>query len=297
MRPKRQSLLIVSSLSVLVCSQVFGQAVKIENVSGLCITRFVTPKGSVKVYLPDGLEAGDTISATVVLEPAGGTEKQNSRNKKELNGYFLELETEKIPLTQIKPKWNIPPTLTGGATFLIIRDKNGNELSRAVIPVRGNTTIIRQPINPSRSEYEFPMVGHAGKPIQIQGPFDGNFDATDPRIGGKKVSLIAESPRKLVLESPKDVVGSIQIELKEGAVIVKRNFNNLRVVKIGEEVPTFSTAKQPLNAETEKEGTKLPAEQTPVLIKQKEIKVESKTGGILKEGKIPAAYHPEKSTE
>ncbi|MBI2487925.1 MAG: SPOR domain-containing protein [Deltaproteobacteria bacterium] len=295
MRPKSQSLLILSALSILFCSQVFGQEVKIEIASGLYITTFETPKGSIKVYLPDGLAAGDTISGTVILEPEGGTEEQNSRNRNELSGYFIELEKEKIPLTQIKLKWTIPSTLTGGATFLIIRDKNGNEMSRAVVPVRANTTIIRQPINPSPWEYECPMVGRAGKPIQIQGPFDGNFGTTNLRIGGKEARLIAESPRELVFESPKDVVGSTQIELKEGVVIVKRNFNNLRVVKIGEEAPTFPTAKQPIKAETEREATKLLAEQTPVPIKQKEIKVESEIAGI-KEEEIPTVYYLEKST-
>ncbi|MGH7889658.1 MAG: hypothetical protein ACRENF_03820 [Thermodesulfobacteriota bacterium] len=270
---QNQSLLILSALSIL------------------------SPKGNVRAYLPDGLAAGDAISGTVIMEPAGGTEKEKSRNRNELSGYFIELEKEKIPLTQTRLKWTIPSTftLTGGATFLVLRDRNGNELSRAVVPVRVNTTMIQQRMNASPGEYQCPMVGRAGTAIQIQGPFDGNFDNTNLSIGGKKAGLIAESPRKLLAENPTDVVGLTQIELKEGPVILRRNFNSLRVVKIGEEVTTFPIPGQ-LKAETEREATNLLTEQTRVLTKQKEIKVESETGGILRREEMPSAYYYKEPT-
>lgn len=183
---QNQSLLTLSALSILFCPQVLGQEVKIEASPGLYVTTLQTPKGNIRAYLPDGLAAGDTISGIVIMEPAGGTEKEKSRNRNELSGYFIELEKEKIPLTQTRLKWTIPSTLTGGATFLVLRDRNGNELSRAVVPVRVNTTMLQQRMNASLGEYHCPMVGRAGTPIQIQGPFDGNFDNTNLSIGGKK---------------------------------------------------------------------------------------------------------------
>ena len=293
---QNQSLLIFSALSILFCSQVLGQEVKIEASPGLYVTTLQTPKGNIKAYLPDGLAAGDAISGTVIMEPAGGTEKEKSRNRNELSGYFIELEKEKIPLTQTRLKWTIPSTLTGGATFLVLRDRNGNELSRAVVPVRVNTAMIQQRMNASPGEYHCPMVGRAGTPIQIQGPFDGNFDNTNLSIGGKKAGLIAESPRKLLAENPTDVVGLTQIELKEGPVILRRNFNSLRVVKIGEEVTTFPIPGQLIKAETEREATNLLTEQTRVLTKQKEIKLESETGGILRREEMPSAYYYKEPT-
>lgn len=266
MRLRKQPFPILLILTVLFAPPALGQDINIEIAPGLYITTLETPKGRIRVYLPDGVAVGDTISGTAILEPAGNTEVEQKENSNDLDGYFVALENQKIPLTQTRLRWTIPSTLTGGATFIVISDKDGNELNRAVVPIRGNTALIQEPIDPSQWEYECPTVGRAGKPIQIQGPFDGNFDTTDLRIGGKEVRLIAESPRKLVLESPEDVFGSTQIELKEGAVVVKRNFNNLRVVKIGEEAPTFSTAKQPIKVETEKTAKKeeVQVKETPV---------------------------------
>ncbi len=300
MRTKSRLFPVALILIILIFPPAYGQEVNIETAAGLYITTFDTPKGRIKVHIPDGVAAGDTISGTAILEPIGNTGDEKNANLNTLSGYFLELENEKIPLTQSRLKWTIPSTLTGGAAFIVIWDKDGNELNRAVVPVRGNSNIIQQPINPSQWEYVCPTVGREGKPIQIQGPFDGNFDTTGLKIGGKEVRLIAESPRKLVFESPKDVLGVTQLELKEGEIVVKRNFNNLRVVKINEEFPTLVTAKRQINAETEKGASKevkqLP-EKTQVQGKPKEVNVEPEKEGILRTKEIHSASHQEKPTE
>ncbi|HWP92400.1 MAG TPA: SPOR domain-containing protein [Thermodesulfobacteriota bacterium] len=241
-------------LAVLAPISAISQEVKVEILHGLYITTFKTPEGGITIFLPDGLASGDKISGTVALEPTGHDEYDKNRNRKKLSEYFIELEKDRIPITE-KIKWTIPISLTGSATYIIVMNKENHELARAIVPVRANTSLLEQASNPSPWDYLCPMIGRGGKPIQIMGPFDGDFDTTLLKMGGKPVKIIAESPRKLVFESPGDVVGITDIELKEGTVIVKRSFNNLRVVKINEE-KTLATRKQPVISDTREKSKK-----------------------------------------
>ncbi len=250
----RLSSVIYLILAVFAPTSAISQEVKVEILHGLYITAFKTPEGDITISLPDGLASGDKISGTVALEPTGHDEYDKNRNRKKLSEYFLQLEKDRIPITE-KIKWTIPISLTGNATYIIVKNKENHELARAIVPVRANTTLVEQASNPSPWDYLCPMIGRGGKPIQIMGPFDGDFDTTLLKMGGKPVKIIAESPRKLVFESPSDVVGRTDIELKEGTVIVKRSFNNLRVVKINEE-KTLATRKQPVISDTRHESKK-----------------------------------------
>ncbi len=61
---------------------------------GLHTTTFTTAEGKIKVNFPDDMAAGDTISGTVIAEPAGTTLEERERNSDELNGYVVEVEAE-----------------------------------------------------------------------------------------------------------------------------------------------------------------------------------------------------------
>jgi cell division septation protein DedD len=248
----RLSSVICLFLAVLASISAICQEVKVEILHGLYITTFKTPEGDITIFLPDGLASGDTISGTVALEPTGHDEYDKNRNRKKLSEYFIELEKDRVPITE-KIKWTIPISLTVSATYIIVKNKENHELARAIVPVRASTSVVEQASNPSPWGYLCPMIGRGGKPIQIMGPFDGDFDTTLLKMGGKPVKIIAESPRKLVFESPAEVVGRTDIELKEGTVIVKRSFNNLRVVKVNEE-KTLPAWKQPAISDTSKES-------------------------------------------
>src|SRR5258708_35310601 len=88
-------LLLFASLSL---AQKSGSA-RTATSGGLQTTTFDTPRGRVKVYLPDDLAAGDTISGTVSAEPSGKDEKEKQRNSGELQGYVIELENQKAPVS------------------------------------------------------------------------------------------------------------------------------------------------------------------------------------------------------
>lgn len=85
------------------------------------------------------------------------------------------------------------------------------------------------------SDFNIPTLGQQGRPLEIRGPFDGNASNTTVRFGPAGstapdfekntenvsggfglIRPLAESPRKIVVESPAKVVGPIQVLVNEG---------------------------------------------------------------------------------
>ena len=52
---------------------------------GINLKEINLKEGKMKIYLPDDIRSGETISGTVVLEPEGSTEKIKNRNNKKGN--------------------------------------------------------------------------------------------------------------------------------------------------------------------------------------------------------------------
>ncbi len=195
---------------------------------GLHTTTFNTSKGNIKVNLPDDIMAGDTISGTVIAEPAGKTLEEYKSNSDELSGYVVEVETEEKSLKKSTvstidlPKITIP---TAFVNELTIKLKNPEDIiiSEINVPLDQPTTMI-QP-----KEFNIPSIGQAGRPIEIPGPFDGISDNSSVKIADKQSKVLAESPRKIVAQTPKDSVGPVEIEINEDGHITKGKFNNLKI--------------------------------------------------------------------
>ena len=66
--------------------------------SGMSETKFSTPNGDVVMKLPQSM-SGTTITGTVSAVPAGKTEKEKSRNLKELLKHTVMLDGQKIPVS------------------------------------------------------------------------------------------------------------------------------------------------------------------------------------------------------
>ena len=202
---------------------------------GLHTTTFTTPEGKIKVNFPDDMAAGDTISGTVIAEPSGATLEERERNSDELNGYVVEVEAEDKTVKEASVKTKlltgvaIPAGLAGGVTTLILKDNKGKIVAKTQIPVQPKPPAIETPSVPTSDDFQLPSVGQAGRPIEVSGPFDGDIDTTAVKIGGKEVEVLAESPRKVVVQSPRDVVGPTEIEVKEANVVAKGEMNNLKV--------------------------------------------------------------------
>ena len=213
--------------------------------SGLSTTTFDTLVGTVTVNLPDDLAAGDTISGTVIAEgknaPEDKAKGQSPRDLDELSGYVVEVAEQQTPMKKpegnqidfckapasntndysltVCNKWSIPE---GVAKIpVVLKDKAGKILARADVPVgpMGNIAKAETPSGTSQypPKYFTPAVGQAGKPISITGPFDGDFGSTKVKIGDQTMAkFLASSPRKMVVESPRDLKGvnDIAVEYK-----------------------------------------------------------------------------------
>jgi len=101
---------------------------------------------------------------------------------------------------------------------------------------------------PPSTSFAVPPMGQEGRYVEIQGPFDGNVGNTTLRFGpvGSTVQdfekntenvsggfglirPLAESPRKIVIEGPTNVVGPIQIYIQEGDKKTTGTHRNLGV--------------------------------------------------------------------
>ncbi len=206
------------------------ESVKVQSAGGLRTATFQTPQGSIRVNLPDDLSAGDTISGVVLAEPAGQTDEERTRNTGELNGYVIEIKDTRTPIRDRVLRFQVPKAGDGATNFiaLTVKDRGGREAGKTQIPVLPTPRTPRPP-EPAPGDFYLPTIGQTGRPVQIGGPFDGDFSTTTVKVDGGEISKLAESPRKLIVESPRNIVGSAQLEVKEGRTVAKGEYRNLAI--------------------------------------------------------------------
>lgn len=191
---------------------------------GLRTMTFDTPEGKIKIYLPDDMAAGDTISGTVVAEPSGTNAEERRKNSDELNGYVVELEVEDKEIGETKISEgklkgvSIPKDLSRGTTKITISDPKGEKVITTDIPIQDSPHPLQYTAPPSSQDFKLPYIGESEEPVQVQGPFDGSFDTTVVKIGGRQAEVLAESPRKVIVRTPSDIAGSTKIEVLERGV-------------------------------------------------------------------------------
>jgi len=207
---------------------------------GVRSTTVNTPSGKLTVNMPDDTALGDTISGTVIAEPAGETVEERQANMDTLDGYVFDIpeipsktvvsEPKETPRKEPESKkvvtWEIPATVSAEIVALVLRDPKGDEVIKTDFPVSPSPSYT-PPAEPAASDYNLPHIGQAGRPVEVTGPFDGEVVNTDVKIGGRDTRILAQSPRKTVVESPRDVIGPTDIELTEGNVTVKDQYRNI----------------------------------------------------------------------
>jgi hypothetical protein len=190
--------------------------------------------------MPDDAALGDTISGTVVAEPAGKTPEERKANMDTLEGYVFDIPEvpsktvesvpQEVPGQEPESKkivtLEIPATLSGEIVDLVLRDPKGNEVTKTELPV-SPPPVYTPPEEPDPGDYNLPKIGQAGRPVDLTGPFDGELVNTEVVIGGKRADVLTQSPRKTVVESPRDVAGLTDIELTDGDVTVKEPYRSV----------------------------------------------------------------------
>ncbi len=214
--------LLLAFFAPLILAQKPG-AVTTETSSGLVMTTLQTPRGNVKIYLPDDMAAGDTVSGTVAAEPSGKSEEEKQRNAAELKGYVVEFENQKSPVSDgVIRRIHLARGIS--TTRLILLDAKGKQIAaspRFEVPSR--------PWASPPNTFKLPTLGQAGRPIEIQGPFDGDSSNTKATVGGTQAGVLAESPRKLIVESPSDAVGPSEIKVTKNGTTSTGPFRNLKI--------------------------------------------------------------------
>lgn len=213
--------------------------------AGLVVTTFATPQGRITVYLPDDIAAGDTISGTVVAEPQGANDQERSKNRASLEGYVIEIGDLKTSAKQPTFSWLVLPAQAAHYLLRVVETGGGN--TTASTPLSLKAAPANSPPN-TLPGFTVPELGQTGRPSEIIGPFDGNAANTTLRFGPVGSTIqdfekntenvsggfgllrpLAESPRKVVVESPTNVTGPLEILILEGGVISKAPCRNVDV--------------------------------------------------------------------
>jgi hypothetical protein len=183
--------------------------------SGLRTVAFGTVHGTIKVNLPDDMAAGDTISGTVIMEPAGRSETERAMNAAALNGYVLEAEPgRRQPLGKMFT-FAVPAAMAAVPLVLM----NGDDSIEILhVPVKPE-------VAPMPTSFWSPALVQQGAPVQVSGPFDGDFNNTHVAWDGREGTFLAESPRSLIVEASPDMVGPAQLAIDEGDKHVEGSIN------------------------------------------------------------------------
>jgi hypothetical protein len=220
----------------------------VDTAFGLHTATFETLQGTVAVNLPDDLQAGDTISGTVIAEPSGKSEAEQAKNQSELNGYVVQIEQEEVTTEKQYANLIIPAVAT--SIPVILKNSKGEEVARLQVRVEKQSGQFSPHQGREKSSAKFPGVGsgsgeaqegllpayqtpsagQAGKPIIVKGPFDGNYETSRVSIASRSARVLAESPRQVVVQSPSDVVGKANIEVSEqGKTVASSSYQNIAV--------------------------------------------------------------------
>ncbi len=233
MNAKTLGLIAAAGIACMICTPSTGHAqrasARMKTSQGLHVGTFETPRGTIAVYLPDDMAAGDTISGTVTAKPSGSTDAERSANASELRGYVVEFEGQKVPVTQQTARWSVAPVSSIQAVRIFLRDSRGREISSTAVPVYLKPSVLPRPAQATPAEYALPNLGQAGRPIEITGPFNGDFSNTQAQMGSQDVQKLAESPRKLVVSSPANVVGPTDLTVRERGVTASQQYRNMSV--------------------------------------------------------------------
>lgn len=205
-----------------------------EPKDGVHTLEFNAPGGRVRIFLPDDLSAGDKVSSSFRIYPAGATAQAREKNSAPLSGLVIETSYFSAPVSKGSITFEVPRNAGGSTLVFTLVGKGGKRLGSSRVPVQFSKHDTRGPGKSTPYDYQCPVVGQAGRLIEIKGPFDGDFATTDFTVGGVKPFVLSESPRKLVFESPADVAGTVDLVLNEQEVVVNRPYTCLQVVKIDE---------------------------------------------------------------
>lgn len=208
------------------------------SIMGTVTIEIPSAGGTVRVVLPDDIRAGDTISGTVYF-PAKGVVEGEVVEVKTVEGEVVAVKSNGPGDKMLK---FVVPAGMASIPFLL-KSASGKHIGTAVLNVNdkfsGNIPTqlgsftsdkfsgnIPTQLGSDRrtgaliaADYNFapPRLGQTGRNLSIPGNFDGSAGSTSVNIGGRQLPVIAESPRKSVVQIPADsAIGPSRLTVSEG---------------------------------------------------------------------------------
>lgn len=220
--------------------------------NGLRVSAFHSLNGRVTLNLPEDMRPGETISGTVLAEPAGQNDEERAKNRRELQGMVIEISDFSIPnkpviLRPLVSGAEVIKVPVDAGRFTLSLPKSTAQLPASQVKLRfalsgpsgENVTppwieikdfsfgTDNRPNNggsngtgagkPSWGDFKIPKVVQQGRVIPIQGNFDGDASNT-------KASLKPDGPGNAsgelrpLAESPRQAVFEAPTDLPAGAI-------------------------------------------------------------------------------
>ena len=186
----------------------------ISTEKGLTTLVYNQPQGIIKVYLPEDIQSGETISGTVIMSASGKNQKEQSRNAANLQKYSLHLTGGFSENVMLSGSFHF--TLKDAKPTITLSE-SGKTVSTIDIPLKNGMT--------NKTGFQAPTHALTSARLRISGPFDGNSSTTKCSIDGKEIEILAESPRQCFMKMPEANSGPHTLTLTENGKTIEEKIN------------------------------------------------------------------------
>lgn len=182
----------------------------ISSQKGLTTAIFDLPEGTITVYLPDDIRAGDLVSGTVLAMAGGKNARQTGKNLSVLKKYSIEFDGQKLAVAEANGRVQYRANDSKvPQRFLSVINREGVNAGEVGIKVPAAEA------TRSTSSCRIPTHALTAAPLRITGPFDGNSSNTTCTISGKEATVLAESPRQCIIRFPETAGGKQTMQVTE----------------------------------------------------------------------------------
>ena len=201
---------------------------RVETVAGVHTATFTTPRGVIRVYVPSDAAPGDAISGRIVAEPSGPTLQDRNASLIDLNGWAVEWQGQRVPVSAGRYEWSIPLEMRAGAGVLLLRDRDGRPAAQASVPVDPVPAVSRSPA--AEDAADVPGDLEIGSTAVLRGRSDGKLSGKTITFGALEADLLAVSPRQVAYRVPATPPGPVSVRFAVNESVVERT---LRVLEVG----------------------------------------------------------------
>src|SRR5262249_35005677 len=152
---------------------------------------------------------------------SGRDDSEKDKAENQLNSFSVDVGDQNVLCRLGTFVFSVPKDTK--SLRIALKDKRGSIVSKQEVAFPA--TVIR----PDAKLCQVCPVAQSGLGINCFGNFDGDSRHVNATFGGKNAVIVAESPRKVVLQTPTNVVGSTEIQLVTGDYVAKAAVNIVKI--------------------------------------------------------------------